>query len=359
MAVIRPSAPASAIIRASAMPEITYGEDDVSGLIELVDLAAARVGGKALAANDEFFAKKENLLRSGRGLFIADKYTARGKWMDGWETRRRRTPGHDWCVIRLGMPGRIRGVDVDTNHFVGNFPERASIDACVRPGKVETRALLAPRTAWREILPPSALQPSSVNLFAIQASEVFTHVRLNIYPDGGVARLRVYGEVELSLARGAKRVLDLASVRNGGQVLGASDMHFGSKHNLIMPGRSVSMADGWETRRRRGPGFDWLILKLATLGWIDKIEVDTHHFKGNYPESCSLEGCRADDESLERLTAEGTRWEEFLPRTPLSPHRRHFLRPRRGAGPFTHARFNIYPDGGVSRLRLHGRPVAP
>ena len=167
----------------------------MSSLVDLVDLASARVGGKALAANDEFFAPKENLLQPGRGLFIPDKFTARGKWMDGWETRRRRTPGHDWCVVRLGMAGQIRGVDVDTNHFVGNFPERASIEACFRPGKVAARALLGPRTAWRVILPPSSLRGGATNLFAIEASQVFTHVRLNIYPDGGVARLRVYGEV--------------------------------------------------------------------------------------------------------------------------------------------------------------------
>ncbi len=279
--------------------------------------------------------------------------------MDGWETRRRRTPGHDWCVIRLGMAGQIRGVDVDTNHFIGNFPERASIEACFRPGRVEKRALLGPRTAWREILPPSALRGGAANLFPIEARDVYTHVRLNIYPDGGVARLRVYGEVDASSALRAKRLLDLASIRNGGLVLGASDMHFGSKDNLIMPGRSVNMGDGWETRRRRGPGHDWLVLRLAAVGVVEKIEVDTNHFKGNFPESCSLEGCLAEGQGLDRLTSEATKWEELLPRTPLAAHRRHFLRPRKGTGPLSHVRFNIYPDGGVSRLRLHGRPVAP
>jgi allantoicase len=279
--------------------------------------------------------------------------------MDGWETRRRRTPGHDWCVIRLGMAGQIRGVDVDTNHFVGNCPERASIEACFRPGRVETRALLGVRTQWREILPPSSLRGGSVNLFAIEGAGIWTHVRLNIYPDGGVARLRVYGDVDVAPVLSAKGSLDLASIRNGGLVLGASDMHFGSKDNLIMPGRSVNMGDGWETRRRRGPGYDWLVLKLAALGTIQRIEVDTNHFKGNFPEGCSLEGCRAEGRGLDQLTGGATEWEEFLPRTRLSPHRRHFLRPRKDAGPFTHVRFNIYPDGGVSRLRLHGRPVAP
>jgi allantoicase len=229
---------------------MAHGDDDLSSLVDLVDLASARVGGRAIAANDEFFAPKESLLRPGRGLFIPGKYTARGKWMDGWETRRRRTPGHDWCVVRLGMAGQIRGVDVDTNHFVGNFPERASIEACYRPGRVDLRALLGPGTVWREVLPPSSLRGSAVNLFGIDAPDIFTHVRLNIFPDGGVARMRVYGEVDRSPALRASRVLDLASIRNGGLVLGASDMHFGSKDNLIMPGRSTSMG----TAGRPGDG---------------------------------------------------------------------------------------------------------
>jgi allantoicase len=331
----------------------------VSNLVDLVDLASARVGGRVVAANDEFFAPKENLLKPGPAVFIPDKYTARGKWMDGWETRRRRTPGHDWCVVRLGMPGSIRGVDVDTRHFVGNFPARASMDACFHPGKPEAHVLLGSRTAWREILTPLPLRADASNLFVIEADAVFTHVRLNIHPDGGVARLRVYGEVDSSKLLRAKGTLDLASIRNGALVLGASDMHFGSKDNLIMPGRSANMGDGWETRRRRGPGHDWLVLRLAAPGTIERIEVDTNHFKGNFPESCALEGCLAPGASLERLTSGVTEWEEFLPRTRLSAHRRHYLKPGRRAGPFSHVRFTIYPDGGVSRLRLHGRPVAP
>jgi allantoicase len=321
---------------------------------ELADLAAARVGGLALFANDEFFAGKENLLRPGRGVFIPGKFTSRGKWMDGWETRRRRTPGHDWCVVRLGMPGRIHGLVIDTNHFVGNFPERASMDACYEPRAVSKAALLGARTRFVELLPPSPLRGSSENLFEIAEREVFTHVRLKIYPDGGVARLRVHGEVDGAAALRGKRAVDLASIRNGGLVLAASDMHFGAKDNLIMPGRSANMGDGWETRRRRGPGHDWLILRLATLGLLDRIEVDTNHFKGNYPESCSLEGCSSSAPSADGLA--DAAWTEVLPRTKLGPHRRHLFEAA-VPGPFTHVRFNIYPDGGVSRLRLHGRPV--
>ncbi len=325
---------------------------------DLADLAAARLGGRALFANDEFFAPKENLLKPGRGVFIPDRFTTRGKWMDGWETRRRRTPGHDWCVVRLGMPGTIRGVDIDTNHFIGNFPEKASLDGCHRPGRVELRALLSGVTRWTEILPAQVLRGGSQNLHPIQSDRVWTHVRLNIYPDGGVARLRVHGEVRVDVDALARRraVIDLASILNGGLVLAASDMHFGSKDNLILPGRSANMGDGWETRRRRGPGHDWLILRLGAPGLVERIEVDTNHFKGNYPESCSLEGVSAPGAGLPEL--EAAPWRELLPRTKLGAHRRHFLPPAE-KGPFTHVRFRIFPDGGVSRLRLHGRVVAP
>jgi allantoicase len=301
------------------------------------------------------------LLKAGRGEFIPGKYTARGKWMDGWETRRRRTPGHDWCVLRLGMPGVVRGVVVDTNHFIGNFPESCSLEACAHSGSVSRATLLGPKAGWTEILPVSKLKGGLENPFPIASKGAFTHLRLNIYPDGGVARLRVHGEVAVdwpALAR-AGRLLDLAAIQNGALVLSASDMHFGAKDNLIMPGRSVNMGDGWETRRRRGPGHDWLILRLFGPGTIERIEIDTNHFKGNYPDTASLEGCRTIETRLPALASDAAGWQEVLPRTKLRPHHRHFLARGLGArGPFTHLRFRIYPDGGVSRLRVHGRAAA-
>jgi allantoicase len=283
--------------------------------------------------------------------------------MDGWETRRRRTPGHDWCVIQLGMPGIVRGVDVDTNHFVGNQPERFSLEACHRPERPRptVRSLLSPATPWVEIVPPSPLGPGAQNLYAAADQRPFTHVRLNIFPDGGVARCRVYGEVTVdaaALAR-SKALVDLAAIQNGGLVLGASDMHFGSKDNLIMPGRARNMGDGWETRRRRGPGHDWLVLRLGAPGEIHRVEVDTNHFKGNYPESCSLEACRTAETRIEALAGDEAGWREVLPRTRLLPSHRHFFaRELKARGPFTHVRFRIFPDGGVSRLRIHGRVLA-
>lgn len=315
----------------------------------LVDLASERLGGKALEASDEFFAPKENLLKPGRGVFIPDKYTDRGKWMDGWESRRKRGPGHDWCVIRLGVPGIIRGIDIDTNHFLGNAPLYGSVEACALEDGTEPRG----STQWTEILSRSPLQPGSQNLFAIHSDDRWTHVRLNIYPDGGVARLRVYGEVVPDLANRTKGgVVDLAAVENGGRAVAASDMFFGAKENLIMPGKAANMGDGWETRRRRGPGHDWAIVRLGQQGEIVRIEVDTSHFKGNFPDRCSIDACN-ETGVVDALTWQQVRWKEILPETKLRADCVHmFEKELNPSGPTTHVRLNIFPDGGVSRLRV-------
>lgn len=338
---------------------------------ELVDLAAAKVGGSVLLANDEFFAPKESLLLERDAVWKEGVYTERGKWMDGWETRRRRTPGHDWCIIRLGLPGIVRGVVVDTSHFRGNYPESCSLEACALDG-VPTHEELQ-NASWRELLGQSQLQGDSKNPFAVVSNERTTHLRFNIFPDGGVARLRVHGQVTPQWDRLIERgQVDLAAVEHGGRVIAASDMFFGHRHNLIMPGRGTSMADGWETKRRRGPGHDWVIVKLGRPGIIERIEVDTLHFKGNAPGSCMIE---ATSSANSDETAPESGWTELLPNSPLQPDTVHsFERERErereagreggregegeGEGEITHVRLNIYPDGGVSRLRVFGRPRA-
>ncbi len=322
---------------------------------ELVDLAAERLGGAVLYANDEFFAPKENLLKASAPVWREGEYTDRGKWMDGWESRRRRTPGFDWCVIRLGLAGRIRGALVDTSFFRGNYPEQCSLEACAVEGYPEVEQLLGDETRWTEILPPVRLEGDSQNSFPVAGTERFTHVRFKIYPDGGVARLRIYGEVVPDPARlkGPGEV-DLAAVEHGGLVVAASDMFFGHRHNLIMPGRALSMSDGWETKRRRGPGNDWAVVRLGARGTVKRVEVDTSHFKGNYPESCSLEACDAEGVPVDELNASSLAWREVLPRTRLQAHtRRVFDETLKGVGAVTHVRLQIYPDGGVARLRVH------
>jgi len=324
---------------------------------ELIDLASERLGGAALVANDEFFAPKENLLKPSAPIFVEGKYTDLGKWMDGWETRRRRTPGFDWCIVRLGLPGVIRGVVVDTSHFKGNYPEQCSLEACAIDGVLTLEQLSGEAVSWTEVLPKANLNGDSVNPFAITSNQRWSHLRFKIYPDGGVARLRVYGEVVPDWNR-LKQIggeIDLAAVENGGLVLSCSDMFFGHRHNLIMPGRAANMSDGWETKRRRGAGHDWTIIKLGAVGRIRRLEVDTSHFKGNFPESCSLEGCSGSAGLLvETLQDPAFAWKPLLPRTKLQPHTRHLFDQLLDIGAASHIRFNIFPDGGVSRLRVFG-----
>jgi allantoicase len=322
----------------------------------LADLASARVGARVVAANDEFFAPKSNLVKPGPAIFVPGKFTARGKWMDGWETRRRRIPGHDWCVVALGMRGVIRGVNVDTKHFSGNYPSHCSIEGIDSARRPTPAMCAAEGRPWVTLLARSPLRGDSDNFLQVTDSRPWTHVRLNIFPDGGVARLRVYGDVSVDWLRLSRRrsPIEFASITNGGLVIGASDMHFGAKDNMIMPGRAANMGDGWETRRRRGPGYDWAIVRLGTTAIVSKVEIDTNHFKGNYPESASLEGCAVASSSLHDLGSAS--WFEILPRTPLEADHRHvFTSELSKVGPVSHVRLNIFPDGGISRLRVYGR----
>ncbi len=318
----------------------------MSDFTELVDLAAERLGAAAIATNDDFFASKDNLLKAAPAVFIDGKYTDRGKWMDGWESRRRRTPGHDWCIVRLGAPGVVHGVVVDTAFFRGNFPEECSIEACSVHANADAAFLTSGDVTWFELLPRTTLQGDTKNAFEIAARQRVTHLRLNIFPDGGVARLRVHGRVmpDVRWMGKAGAEVDLASVENGGVVTSCNDMFFGSRHNLVMPGRGVNMGDGWETKRSRREGPDWVIVKLAALGVLSRVEVDTAHFKGNFPESCALQARRGDGP-----------WQDVLLRTKLQAHTRHFYDAELLAhDPATEVRLQIFPDGGVSRLRLWG-----
>jgi len=322
----------------------------------LIDLASERVGGVALAASDEFFAPKENLLKPGRGVFLADEYTEHGKWMDGWETRRRREPGHDWCLLRLGIPGIIRTVTVDTNHFRGNHPEACSLEGAEFP-EDPTIEMLTTSERWRELLPVSPLQGHTEHQFSVSGSERVTHIRFNIHPDGGVARLRVWGKArpDWSAIAAASQPVDLVAAEHGGRSLESSDQFFSEPSNLIMPGRSSSMKDGWETRRRRDAGHDWVIMALGRRGIASRLVVDTAQFKGNYPESCSVESCDHPSDSEAHL--DDAPWSFLLTRTPLGADQEHLFDDLAHSNPITHVRLSIFPDGGVSRFRVFGMPV--
>ncbi len=319
-----------------------------------VNLAARRLGAGVIAASDEFFGEKENLLRPDPPAHRPHTFGHKGQIVDGWESRRRRAPGHDWALIRLGAPGVIRAVVVDTAHFTGNFPAECSVEACAAEGYPSAAELLDPGRAWVPIVPRSPLAGDSENRFPVADARRFTHLRLTIYPDGGVARLRAEGEVVPDPRLLDGRPLDLAALENGGTVADASDRFYSPPENMISPGRAAVMGDGWETRRRRGPGHDWVLFRLAAGGHVGQAVLDTSCFLGNAPGAAVLRGCDAAETGLDAAD-----WSELLPRTPLQPDTRHRFRLGPAASRVvTHVRLEIHPDGGMARLRLFGTLAA-
>ncbi len=308
-----------------------------------VQLEQPRLGSRVTYATDEFFAAKERLIDPAEPVFIDGKYDEHGKWMDGWESRRKRELGYDHCIVHLGLPGVIHGFDIDTSHFTGNYPPEISIDACSSDADV-------PEDGWQEIVPKTAIEGDAHHYIDVLNGCAFTHVRLNIYPDGGVARLRIYGAV-LPDIDNVEGFVDLVAVEHGGRAIACSDEHYGSMHNLNMPGRGVNMGDGWETARRRGPGNDWVVVALGRPGSIARAEVDTAHFKGNYPDRVSLEAGRFDSDAA---AVDGA-WKPLLAESKLKMDQQHYFEALEPVGDVTHVRMSIYPDGGVSRLRLFGK----
>ncbi|MFE2753314.1 allantoicase [Actinosynnema sp. NPDC059335] len=313
---------------------------EVPGWTRLPDLACRPVGGSVVWANDELFAERENLILPSEPRYRTFTFGHKGQVYDGWETRRRRDEGEDRAIVRLGLPGVIEGVVVDTAFFKGNYPPFASVEATSAAGYPAPEEL----TDWEPIVPKSPLGGDRKHYFDVSSRRRYTHVRLTIYPDGGVARLRVFGAPVVDPDLVVPDALDLAALENGASVTGCSDMFFGHPNNLIAPGQAAVMGEGWETARRRDGGNDWVEVELAAPGVIRLAELDTSHFKGNAPGWASIRGRDA------RTGAEF----DVLPRTRLQPDTRHRFRVE-DAAEATHARLDIYPDGGMARLRLFGR----
>jgi allantoicase len=319
-----------------------------------INLASPQLGAEAVFANDEFFASKERMLSPASPVFVFGKKddTRPGLYMDGWETRRRRTEGHDYCIVKLGIPGIIHGFDIDTSHFTGNFPPAASIEGCFSAQKIP-----ADDTQWAEILPATELSGNSHHFLPASHPGAFTHIRLNIYPDGGVARLRVYGEAAVDWEKANQSAAhELSALRLGGRALAASDQHYGSPNNLLLPGSGDSPIDGWETRRRRSPGNEWVVIELGHRGRISEIEVDTAHFRGNYPDRCSVLAADLSGVDVPGIVTQSMFWRVLLPEQKLEMHKRHvFEREILDLGGVSHLRFNVFPDGGVMRFRASGK----
>lgn len=319
-----------------------------------INLASAGLGAEGVYATNEFFAPLERMLHDHPPVFLEGEFDDNGKWMDGWETQRRRDGGHDHAVIRLASAGRILGFDVDTSHFTGNYAPAVRIEAASpEDGQITDH------TRWVEILHNRPLGPDAHHYFKCDSFESWTHLRIHIFPDGGVARLRAFGIPELAKAN-RRGEIDLAAALNGGRILAFSDAHYGDYMRLLAPGRGINMGDGWETRRRREPGYDWMIIALGARGRIESALVDTAHFKGNFPDRCSIQAADLQDFGdglTDAIVTDSMFWPTILGEQHLTADAEHRFRDElTHVGPVTHVRFNIHPDGGVSRLRLFGTP---
>ena len=316
------------------------------------DLANPLLGTKIFKFSDEFFASAKRIINPATPIFKENVFDQHGKWMDGWETRRRRSKGNDYLIIKLGKPGNIKHVDVDTTFFNGNQPEYAQLEGCFSKNNNFKNI------KWTKITRKYKIKPNNTNILKSISSKTFNFVRLNIFPDGGVARLRLFGNIDLSLKKiSNNNIIDLASVVNGSQVLACSDEHFGNANNILLPGKSKNMGNGWETRRRRGEGYDWVLLKLGISGYPKSFEINTHYFKGNFPDSFSIQGIKDNKKtSISSIIKNSKKWETIIPKTKLKPDNSLKIKMlKKFYKKYNYIKLNIYPDGGISRFRVFGK----
>ena len=288
---------------------------------KMINLADPRIGSKIIFKTDDFFAAAHRILKTDIPVFKDGLFDKHGKWMDGWETRRRRSKGYDYLVLKLGKPGKIFDIDIDTSHFNGNQPTHASLEGCFSRSKPNKK------TKWTRLLGKKKLGPNKNHNFKSQNKSTFNYIRLNIFPDGGVARLRLYGKIEIDKKTINNKNINLTSVLNGASIVGCNNEHFGRAENIIAPGKGKNMGDGWETRRSRGKNFDWLIIKFGKPGLIKKLEIDTHHFKGNYPDSCSIQTAIINKDLSNNLIVKNSKnWKFILNKSKLSAHKKHVFK---------------------------------
>ncbi len=320
---------------------------------KMINLADPRIGSKIIYKTDDFFAPAHRILKTDSPVFKDGLFDKHGKWMDGWETRRRRSKGFDYIILKLGKPGKIFDIDINTTYFNGNQPTHASVEGCFIKNKPSKK------TKWIQLLGKKRLGANRNHSFKSQNKSVFNYIKLNIFPDGGVARLRLYGKIEMEKNFSSNKNINLTSVLNGASIIGCNNEHFGRAENIIAPGKGKNMGDGWETRRSRGKNFDWLIIKFGKPGLIKRLEIDTHHFKGNYPDTCSIQTANiSKDLSNKSIVNNSKNWKIIINKSKLSAHKKHifkkFLVKRNKEN---YLRINIYPDGGISRIRAFGNFV--
>ena len=317
----------------------------------LIDLAQSRLGSKIVFKTNEFFAPAKRIINPWPPVFKEGVFDKHGKWMDGWETKRKRGKGYDYLILKLGRPGRISKIDIDTSYFSGNQPSKVSLHACFSKKKLPNK-----NSKWTTILKKKPTKPNSHHFFNVKNKSIFTHIKLNIFPDGGVARIRIYGSMKI-LKNFTGKVLNLTSVLNGATPIACNNEHFGRAENILATGMGKNMGDGWETRRSRGKNFDWLIIKCATAGKINKIQIDTHHFKGNYPDKCSIQAALIDKKISSRAIVNNSKkWKLLLNKVKLHAHQKHnFKNNLMKDKKVNYIKINIFPDGGISRIRVFGK----
>ena len=318
----------------------------------LIDLAQPRLGTKVLFKTDDFFASANRIISPMDPIFKTGVFDTHGKWMDGWESRRKRTEGHDYIILKLGKPGRIKKVDVDTSHFNGNQPAMVSIEGA------NSSSHKINHLKWQTLLSKKKTKANSHHYFTVNSKKVFTHIKFNIFPDGGVARLKLYGSIAKSEKLKNKK-MNLASLLDGASVIACNNEHFGKAENILAPGKAKNMGDGWETRRRRGKGFDWLILNSLNGKEINKIEISTHHFKGNFPSYCSLQAAfLPTSKKSKQIVNSSVKWKYLLKDAKLSANKIHtFKNNLMKKDKINFIKINIFPDGGISRFRIYGKNV--
>ena len=318
----------------------------------LIDLAQPRLGTRVIFKTDDFFASANRIIDPNQPVFKVGVFDKHGKWMDGWESRRKRTAGHDYIILKLGKPGTIKNVNVDTSHFNGNQPAMVSIEG------TNSNSNNLNLLKWESLLSKKKTKANSHHHFNINNKKVFTHIKFNIFPDGGVARLRLYGTIAKSNQLKNKKI-NLASLLEGASVIACNNEHFGKAENILAPGKAKNMGDGWETRRRRGKGFDWLILNSIDGKEIDKIEISTHHFKGNFPSHCSLQATfLPTSKNSKQIVKSSVKWKYLLKDAKLSANKVHIFKNNlMKKDKINFIKINIFPDGGISRFRLYGKNI--
>jgi allantoicase len=318
----------------------------------LIDLAQPRLGTKVLFKTDDFFASANRIISPMDPIFKTGVFDTHGKWMDGWESRRKRTEGHDYIILKLGKPGKIKKVDVDTSHFNGNQPAMVSIEGA------NSSSHKINHLKWQTLLSKKKTKANSHHYFSVNSKKVFTHIKFNIFPDGGVARLKLYGSIAKSEKLKNKK-MNLASLLDGASVIACNNEHFGKAENILAPGKAKNMGDGWETRRRRGKGFDWLILNSLNGKEINKIEISTHHFKGNFPSYCSLQAAfLPTSKKSKQIVNSSVKWKYLLKDAKLSANKTHIFKNNlMKKDKINFIKINIFPDGGISRFRIYGKSV--